>query len=142
MFPISPAFQRILDSTTGRNRVITWWGTLTLTNNTVYNFNTDHISAGTGQLVSQCNLPGIGGAFATRFQARFLLPISPLLMKNAKIALYVRLIDSTQVSTWASATDYFWSDMLHSGTKWGDFPCTLQIDIPMGQFTIKDAKSA
>ena len=71
MYPISEAFQRVLDSRIGRNRTITWWGTITLTDGTAYDFDADSIAQGTGVLTSSCELPGIGGAYSTEFQAQF-----------------------------------------------------------------------
>ena len=140
MFPISTAFQRVLDSRTGRNRTIVWWGTLTLANGTVYNFNTDHIAQGTGTLTSSCDLPGVGGAYSTEFQAQFFLSLDPRSLKNAVIALYVRLIYSTSVDTWGEAADFFWSDII--STKWGDSPRMITADVPMGLFTVTEAKRA
>lgn len=140
MFPISTAFQRVLDSRTGRNRTIVWWGTLTLENGTAYDFTTDHIAQGTGMLTCNCDLPGVGGAYSTEFQAQFFLSIDPRLLKNAVIALYVRLIYSTATNTWGDAADFFWSDII--STKWGDSPRMITTDVPMGLYTVTEAKRA
>lgn len=140
MFPISTAFQRVLDSRTGRNRSIVWWGTLTLTNGVTYDFTTDNIAQGTGSLSCSCDLPGIGGAFSTEFQAQFFLPIDPRSLKDATVSLFVRLVYSTPVSTWGEAKDFFWSDI--KSTKWGDSPRMIYTDVPMGLFTVIETKRA
>lgn len=140
MFPISTAFQRVLDSRTGRNRSIVWRGTLTLTNGTAYEFTTDHIAQGTGMLTCSCDLPGVGGAYSTEFQAQFFLPVDPRSLKDATISLFVRLVYSTPVNTWGEAADFFWSDI--KSTKWSDSPRMIYTDVPMGVFTITEAKRA
>ena len=140
MFPISTAFQRVLDSRAGRNRSIVWWGTLTLTNNQVYNFTTDHIAQGTGTLTCNCDLPGVGGAYSTEFQAQFFLSIDPRSLEGATIALYVRLVYFSAVNTWGEAADFFWSDI--KSTNWGDSPRMIYTDVPMGLFNIAKAKRA
>lgn len=140
MFPISTAFQRVLDSRVGRNRSIVWWGRLTLVNGVNYDFNADHIAQGTGSLTSECDIPGIGGTSSTGFQAQFFLPVDPRSLKNAIIVLYVRLIDSSVVSTWGEAADYNWLDI--SCSTWGDSQRTLYVDVPMGEYLIMDAKRA
>lgn len=140
MFPISTAFQRVLDSRAGRNRTIVWRGTLTLENGTIYNFTAGHIAQGTGTLTSNCDLPGVGGAYSTEFQAQFFLPIDPRLLKDAVISLYVRLVYTTSIETWSEAKDFFWADIV--STNWGDSPRMITTDVPMGTFTVTEAKRA
>lgn len=138
MFPVNTAFQRALDSTTDRNLSIEWWGTLTLTNGTVYDFTTDDIAQGTGSLTSNCDLPGVGGAYSTEFQVQFFLPVDPRSLKGATIALFVRMAYKT--NTWGEASNFFWSDLI--STEWGDSPRMISTDVPMGVFAVTEAKRA
>lgn len=140
MYPISTAFQQVLDSRTGRNRTIVWWGTLMLANGNVVNLSADNFVQGSGGLSCACELPGVGGAYSTMFQAQLVVAIDPRLLKDAEIVLYVRLTSPAAADTWEGASSFFWSDM--KSTAWGDYPRTVYADIPMGVFTVFDAKRA
>ena len=140
MYPISPTFQRILETRIGRNRYVSWWGTITLTTGTTYNFNADHISQGTGSLSSVCELPVVGGAYSTEFQAQFYLPINPRSLKGACIELSVRITCATATNTWSEAESFFWSEI--QSTSWDQQPRMIYTDIPMGRFIVSEAKRA
>lgn len=141
MYPISEAFQRVLDGRVGRNRTISWWGTIKLTDGTTYNFDADDIVQGSGVLTSSCELPGVGGAYSTEFQAQFYTPIDPRRLKGAEIALYVHLIATSETGdTWGDIADFNWGDL--ASTKWGDTVRSIYTDIPMGLFYVTDANRA
>lgn len=140
MYPISPAFQKVLSSRTGRNRTIVWWGELTLKNGTTYPLNTDTLMQGTGSLTTSCDLPCIGGAYSTELQAQIIMPIEPRSLKKAEIKLYVRLTSFDTVATWADAEQFTWADL--ESVVWGDTSGTIYTDIPMGVYVVADAKRA
>ena len=140
MYPISPAFQKVLSSKTGRNRTIVWWGELTLANGTVYPLNTNTLMQGTGSLTTSCELPCIGGAYSTELRAQIVIPVEPRSLKDAEIKLYVRLTSFDTVSTWASAEQFAWGDL--ESLTWGDVSGSIYTDVPMGVFIVTDAKRA
>lgn len=140
MYQISPAFQTVLGSKTGRNRTIVWWGNLTLENGTAYELTADKVAQGTGQLSSSCELPGVGGAYSTELQAQIVVPVEPQMLKKAKVELFVRLTSFDSVTTWADAEQFSWADL--ESVQWGDTSGTIYTDIPMGVFNITDAKRA
>ena len=140
MYQISPAFQAVLGSRTGRNRTIVWWGKLALENGTVYELAADKIMQGTGQLSSSCDLPGVGGAYSTELQSQIVVPVEPRMLKNATVDLFVRLTSFGTVSTWADAERYSWGDL--ENVQWDGTSGTIYTDIPMGVFNITDAKRA
>lgn len=140
MYPISPTFQKVLDSRTGRNRTIVWWGELILANGTKHPLNTDTLMQGTGQLATTCELPGIGGVYSTELQAQIVIPVEPRMLKEAKIELYVRLTSVEALSTWEDAENYTWYDL--ESVLWGGTSDGVYTDIPMGEYTVTDAKRA
>lgn len=138
MYPISPAFQKVLSGRTVRNRTIVWWGEMTLKNGTTYPLNTDTLMQRTGSLTTSCDLPCIGGACSTELQAQIIMPIEPRSLKEAEIKLYVRLTSFDTVTTWADAEQFTWADL--ESIVWGDTSGTIYTDIPMGVFIVTDAK--
>jgi len=140
MYPISPAFQKVLNSRTGRNRSIVWWGELILTNGKTHPLTTDTLMQSTGHLTTSCELPGVGGVYATELQAQIVIPVEPQMLKGAKIGLFVRLTSFDTVTTWADAENFSWSDL--ESLMWGDTSNTIYTDIPMGVFNVTDAKRA
>ena len=149
MYPISPAFQELLDSRTGRNRQILWRGKITYDDvdgqshpiRRELSFTADNISQGTGVLTSSCDLPGIGGAYSTEFQAQFFFnnqDISPRKLKNAEIVIGVRLVYNTSVeSTWDDLSAFNWADL--ASTVWGSSEREIYTDVPMGIFYVTEA---
>ena len=143
MYPISSTFQKILDSRTGRNRTIVWWGTLVLENGAKYDLDASILSQGTGSLTSTCDLPGIGGAYSTEFQSQLFLPVDPRTLKNAEIKLFVRLIAPVSMAedtSWADLEAYTWLDM--ESVTWDLSGQSVHTDIPMGVFYVTNAKRA
>ena len=138
MYPISYAFRQLIN---GRNRNIQWRGTLTLTNGTVYDFDADNIIQGSGIINGACDVPGVGGAYSPDLQIQLFLSIDPRQLEGAEIALYVRLTYSALVGdTWGDASIFFWGDL--GSSAWGDSPRTIYTDVPMGRFTVSEAKRA
>jgi len=140
MYPISPAFQKVLNSRTGRNRSIVWWGELILTNGKTHPLTPAPLPQCTGHLTTSCELPGVGGVYATELQAQIVIPVEPQMLKGAKIGLFVRLTSFDTVTTWADAENFSWSDL--ESLMWGDTSNTIYTDIPMGVFNVTDAKRA
>lgn len=140
MYPISTAFQQVLDSRTGRNRTIVWWGTLTLVNGTIFELTTDNFVQGSGTLSSACELPCIGNTPSVKLESQLIVAVEPRLLKDAEVVLYVRLTSPAPADTWEEASDFFWSDL--KSTLWGDDPRSVYVDIPMGVFTVLEAKRA
>jgi len=143
MYQISPTFQKILDSRTGRNRSIVWWGTLDLENGTHHDLDASILSQGTGSLSSVCDLPGIGGAYSTEFQSQLFLAVDPRALKGAEIKLYVRLHAPAPLpgeTTWEDLKDFEWLDL--ESVTWDMDGQSVYTDIPMGVFYIADAKRA
>ena len=140
MYPISPAFQKVLNSRTGRNRSIVWHGELILANGTTHPLTTDTLMQGTGHLATSCELPGVGGVYSTELQAQIVLPVEPRMLKKAKIGLFVRLTSFDSVSTWEDAENFSWSDL--ESIVWGENSDAIYTDIPMGVYNVIDAKRA
>lgn len=134
MYQVSQTFRDIID---GSNRSIEWRGTITLTNGTVYTFDASNIVQGSGSLNSVCDVPGIGGAFATELRIQLFIGISTTLLKDAVIGLYTR-VQGSAVKTWGEAEVYSWGDI--SLSKWGLIDKQIYIDIPMGQYLVSTAK--
>ena len=89
MYQVSKTFRDIID---GSNRGIEWRGTVTLTNGTVYQFDSSNVIQGSGSLNSSCDVPGIGGAFSTELRIQLLLGVDSTLLENAVINLYTRVM--------------------------------------------------
>ena len=140
MYPISPTFQKVLDSRTGRNRTIVWWGELILANGTKHPLTTDTLKQGTGQLATSCELPGIGGVYATELQAQIVIPVEPRMLEGARIEMYVRLTTTEAPQNWGDAENFTWADL--ESILWGDASGGAYTDIPMGVYTVVDAKRA
>lgn len=134
MYQVSQTFRDIID---GSNRSIEWRGTVTLTNGTVYNFDSSNIVQGSGSLNSACDVPGIGGAFSTELRIQLFLNVDSTLLEDAVIGLYTRVMGDA-VETWGDASVYAWGDIALS--KWGLVEKQIYIDIPMGQFLVSSAK--
>lgn len=134
MYQVSQTFRDIID---GSNRSIEWRGTVTLTNGSVYPFDSSNIVQGSGSLNSACDIPGIGGAFSTELRIQLFLGIDSTLLEKAVINLYSRVMGSA-VETWGDAEVYAWSDI--SLSKWGLVEKQIYVDIPMGQFLVSSAK--
>ena len=138
MYPISPAFQRVLNARIGRNRYIAWRGKITLVNGVKYDFTTDDIVQGSGIVSHTCDVPFVGGAFSKELKMATYLNIDPRLLKNAIIDLTVRLISVATANSWEEASIFSWSDL--SSTHWGDTSREIYADVPVGVFIVKEAK--
>ena len=132
MFPISTTFRQLLRSRIGRNRVIVWWGVLTLASGSVHTFDADDIMQGTGEITSTCDLPCVGGAYSAMLRLQLYTSIELRLLKNAIIDIYVRLNSSATVDTWDDAANFLWSEI--SSREWDDSEQSIFVDIPMGRF--------
>lgn len=137
MYPVSDAFKETLD---GRNRIIEWLGTITLVNGQTYNFNMANVVQGTGMLTCACDLPGVGGAYATELRIQLFIDIAPRQLDGATINLHTRLTYSTDVGKWGEAIRFHWADLASS--KWGDSPRSIYTDVPMGLFLVTEAQRA
>lgn len=142
MFPISDAFKKQLGHE-GVRRTIEWFGFMTTENGVHHDINTKLIAPGTGVLESACELPFIGGAYSTSFQAQLLLRnVDPQTLKKARIELYVQLIHPMKITantTWGELSAFTWKDL--SWVSW-DGAGQATTFIPMGVFYVTDAKRA
>lgn len=142
MYPISPAFLEALSTAGADNRTITWYGSMTTENGTVYDINTSIIDSGSGILTNSCGLPFAGGAYSASLEVQLRLSgVDPRTLKNAKIVLWVRLSYNepiTAATTWGSLKKFSWGDL--RTVTWGGDSRTVYTDIPMGVFYVTEAK--
>lgn len=138
MYPISDAFKELLGPN-GQNRTILWYGSMTTAGGVVYDIDTQLIMSGSGVLVSDCDLPCVGGAHSTSLQIQLnLREVDPQTLKNARIELYVRMyISIPDNATWGDLSKFSWKDL--SVITWGGDARTVYTDIPMGVFYVTDA---
>lgn len=136
MYPVSTAYKEAIR---GRSRQITWYGTITLTDGTVQDFNLANIVGGSATLTRQCSSTSLdlGGVYASELVMQLRLNVDRYLLSKAVISLYARLIFQEDVETWGDAIPYSWNDM--KSTTWGADPKRLYCDIPMGWFTVSEA---
>lgn len=141
MYGVSEAYETAIKSVSRR---LTWYGTITLTDGTVHDFDLSNIVENTATITKQASSSSsidIGGVYASELTMTLRISIEPSLLSKAVISLTSRLIYQNHVETWEDAAPFNWNDM--KSTTWGANPKELYCDIPMGMFTIAEAtKSA
>lgn len=141
MYPITDAFKVMLGPN-GRNRTVSWYGSMTTEAGVVHDLSTNILCTGSGVIESNIDLPFIGGAYASSLQMQLKLRgVDPQTLKNARIDLFVRLsVQLPTVRTWGSMAKYTWGDVRK--LTWGAGEATMHTDIPMGVFYVADANRA
>lgn len=136
MYPVSTAYTQAIR---GRSRQITWYGTITLTDGTVHDFDLSNIVGGSAALTRQCASSSLdlGGVYASELVMSLRLDIDRYLLSKAVISLRSRLIYQDEVETWGDSLTFSWDDM--ASTTWRANPKRLYYDVPMGLFTVSEA---